>query len=70
MVKKNPQDATAKRLFSVPEAAQYLGRTEGALRELIYKGRLPQVKLDRRVQLDRHDLDRLIETSKVTEVIL
>ena len=61
------QDRLQKRLYSVDEAAVFLGRTPGAVRELIFKGKLPKVAIDRRVQLDRHDLDRLIDTHKVTE---
>lgn len=57
-----------KRLLSIDEAAIYLGRTSGAIRELVFKGKVPAVKIDRRVQIDRQDLDRLIEKSKVTEV--
>ncbi len=61
------QNRPLKRLLSVPEAAAYLGRTEGAFRELVYKGVIPAVKIDRRVQVDLYDLDRLIENNKVTE---
>ncbi len=56
-----------KRLYDIGEASFYLGRTEGAIRELIYKGTLAAVKIDRRVQIDVHDMDRLIEKSRVTE---
>ena len=54
-----------RRLLSVPEAADYLGRTVWAVRGLIDNGKLPAVRLDRRVQIDRLDLDRLIERCKV-----
>ncbi|WKZ34026.1 MAG: helix-turn-helix domain-containing protein [Thermodesulfobacteriota bacterium] len=57
------------RLLSIEQAAIYLGRTPGAVRELIYKGRLPMVKLDRRIHLDLNDLDRIIEQHKVTEAV-
>ena len=55
-----------KRLLSVPEAAEYLGRTPWAVRGLIDNGKLPVVRLDRRVQIDRLDLDRLIERCKAS----
>lgn len=58
-----------KRLLNVNEAAVYLGRTPGALRQLIYRGGLPVVKLDRRVQLDIADLDKLIDSNKIRETI-
>jgi excisionase family DNA binding protein len=49
-----------KRLMSVPEAAGYLGRTVGAVEQLIKRGRLPVVKIDSKNQLDRRKLDALI----------
>lgn len=53
------------RLLSVAQAAIYLGRTEGAVRQLQVGGTLRVVKLDSRVQFDRKDLDQFIENSKV-----
>ncbi len=55
------------RLLSIGDAATYLGRSDGAVRELIFRGRLPAVKIDRRVQVDIRDLEMLIEKSKVVE---
>lgn len=56
-----------KRLFSIPEAAAYLGRTACAMREMIWAGKLPHVRFDRRIFLDVKDLDSYIERHKVTE---
>lgn len=56
-----------KRLLSVEEAASYMGRTTDAFRQLIHRGKVPVVRIDRRVQVDRQDLDRLIEGNKVKE---
>ena len=56
-----------KRLFSVKEAAVYLGRSDCALREMIWAGKLPYVKLDRRIFLDVKDLADLIEKHKKAE---
>jgi hypothetical protein len=53
-----------KRLYTVDEAATYLGRTPKALWELIWSGKLPTVRCDRRVYMDIHDLDALIDRSK------
>lgn len=59
-----------QRLLNVEEAAIYLGRSTGALRMLIHRGQVPVVRLgDRRVQLDREDLDRLIEGNKIRETV-
>ncbi len=53
-----------KRLYSIPEAAEYLGRSVPAVRELIFRGRLACVRIDRRVQVDKADLDQLIDDHK------
>lgn len=52
------------RLLSVPDAAVYIGRTAGATMRLIERRAFPAVRADRRVQVDRIDLDRWIERSK------
>ena len=52
------------RLFTVEDAAFYLGRTKKAIQHMIASGKLPTVKADRRVFLDRKDLDDWIERSK------
>ena len=56
--------AVAPRLFTVEQAAQYLGRTEGAMRQLKRSGRIPVVQLDGRVFFDRADLDRVVDEAK------
>lgn len=53
-----------KRLLSVKEAGDYLGRSVLATRELMYKGVLPYIKFDRRIYFDIRDLDRVIEQHK------
>jgi excisionase family DNA binding protein len=57
-------DAALKRLLTVEEAAQYLGRTKAAIQHLIAARVLPVVKSDRRVFLDLMDLDAWIEKHK------
>jgi len=54
----------AKRLYSIKEAAVYLGRTEWALREMIWAGKLPYVKDGKRILLDIRDMDEWIEQNK------
>ena len=59
-------EAHQKRLFTVAEAATYLGRTPTSVRHLIRRGELPRVQRgDNRVLLDRADLDQWIELGKV-----
>jgi excisionase family DNA binding protein len=48
-------------LFTVKQAAVYLGRSESSIEQLIFKKTLPVVRLGGRVHLDRRQLDKLIE---------
>jgi len=52
------------RLMGIDSAAEYLGRTPKAVRKLIEDGKIPVVRFDARVQIDRQDLDRVIEQAK------
>ncbi len=59
------------RLLSANEAAKYLGVSYWTLRELVWSGSLPMVRLPnknggwcRRILIDKRDLDQLIEKSK------
>jgi len=53
-----------KRLYSLPEAAHYLGRTLWSMRELIWKGSLPIVREGKRIFVDVNDLNIYIEKNK------
>ena len=61
----NPVGVLQKRLYSINEAATYLGRSVWSVRELIWDGKLPCVKVGRRIHLDIIDLDQWIERNKV-----
>jgi len=52
------------RLLTIDQAAVYLGRTREALQHLASSGKVPTVRADRRVFLDRLDLDKWIEENK------
>ena len=52
------------RLLSLEQAGQYLGRSRQAVEHMVRSGRLPAVKADRRVFLDRADLDEWIIENK------
>ena len=56
-----------QRLYTAQEAAEYLGRSLRSVRELIWAGKLPVVKVGRRIRLDLYDLDDFIELNKVRE---
>ncbi|MDD5242474.1 MAG: helix-turn-helix domain-containing protein [Syntrophorhabdaceae bacterium] len=60
---KNPR-GPHKRLYTIPEAAHYLGRTVNALREMIWAGKLPIVRDGKRILLDQSDMDSYIERHK------
>ena len=53
-----------KRLYTVKEAGVYLGRSEWAIREMYYAGKIPYVRDGSRVLFDIVDLDIWIENSK------
>lgn len=55
-----------KRLLTVKEAATYLGRSVGALHHLSASGEVPTVRNGRRVHFDTADLDRWIESNRIS----
>lgn len=57
-----------KRLFSIPEAAIYLGRSDWSIRRLIWNGDLPQVRAGGRVHVDIRDMDEFIDKNKEQEL--
>ena len=52
------------RLLGVREAAAYLSLSHWTVREMAWRGEVPEVRLGRRLLFDLRDLDALIETSK------
>ena len=56
-----PTQTSTHRVLSIEQAANYLGRTEKAVRHLISKGIIPATKLDGKIQIDRKQLDQLID---------
>ncbi len=56
-----------KRLFSIREAAMYLGCSTWSVRRLIWAGHLPKVTARRRVHVDVRDMDEFIDRHKVGE---
>jgi hypothetical protein len=61
-VKKELRRETGlKRLMTLPETATYLGRSVGAIEQLIKRGTLPVTKIDGKRQIDRLVLDRIID---------
>jgi len=61
---KAEKEPIRARLLTIKEAATYLGRSVPAIRELIWKGKLPIIRPDRRIHLDLFDLEKWIEQHK------
>jgi hypothetical protein len=55
-----------KRLFTLKEAAEYLGRSEWGMRDLIWKGTIPVVKETdgRKIFIDVLDLESYVNNNK------
>ena len=58
------KDRPPKRLFTVAEAAEYLGIPEWTVRELGWAEKVRPVRFNRRVYFDVRDLDTFIENHK------
>ena len=58
------KDRPLKRLYSIKEASVYLGRSVGAVREMVWAAKLPYIKADRRIFLDIYDMDEWINKNK------
>ena len=58
----------SKRLYTLPEAAHYLGRTLWSMRELIWKGSIPIVREGKRIFIDINDLHVYVTKHKTTYV--
>jgi excisionase family DNA binding protein len=54
-----------KRLYSIKEAAFYLGRGVCALREMLWAKKLPYIKDGRRILLDINDMNAWVEKNKI-----
>ncbi len=52
------------RLLTAKQAGEYIGRSEQAVRHLIFQRDIPTVRTGRNVRIDRKDLDRWIENNK------
>lgn len=53
-----------KRLLSIKNSAEYMGRGIYGIRELIWSGQIPIVRDGRKIFLDILDLDRYIASKK------
>lgn len=60
------KESVTKRLYSLRDAAEYLGRSKWGMRELIWSQVIPtvQIKGGRKIYIDIEDLDTFIEKNK------
>jgi excisionase family DNA binding protein len=58
------EEPLVPRLLSQREAATYLGISYWMLRDLVFRGELPSVRIRRRVLIDRVDVDRYLGQAK------
>ncbi len=54
-----------KRLYTLLEAAHYLGRTLWSMRELVWSGKIPIVRDGKRIFVDIADLDSYVTKNKM-----
>ncbi len=71
MAKRRAPEITGRRvvisaLFTVPEAARYLGVSRGTVYQLIEWGEVKAVKLGRAIQVEKDSLDRYRAEGKLT----
>lgn len=64
----NPMRPIPKRLYSIKESAVYLGRSACAVREMLWKGKMPYVKDGARVLLDINDMNEWIDRNKTRTI--
>jgi excisionase family DNA binding protein len=57
-----------KRLFTLAEAAEYIGRSPKAVERLIQRGAIPVTRIDGKRQVDRAALDKIISDRTYFEV--
>ena len=60
----NPVRVIPKRLYSVDDAAIYLGRSVWAVREMVWAGKIPCIRDGRRILMDVNDMDSWIEENR------
>ena len=64
-----PGQVNGKRLYTLKEAAAYLGRGVDSMRELVWTGELPVIQVGERSKqwIDIQDMDDWIGRTKKTE---
>ena len=63
----NHDDKRKKRLISQKETAEYLGISYWTVRDMVFRGDIPHIRIGRRILMDILDLDDYIQKSKITQ---
>ncbi len=64
----NPMPHLPKRLYSIKESAVYLGRSVCAVREMLWKGKMPYIKDGARILLDIQDMNEWIDRNRIRSI--
>jgi len=65
MIQKNNQNSEfQQRLISQKEAGKYLGISYWTVRDMVFRGDIPHIRIGRRVLIDIKDLEEFIQRSK------
>jgi len=67
MIKETPQ-SVKRRLYTLKDAALYLGRPVYGVRSLIWNGKFPVIQDGRKMYVDVNDLELYINRSKITMI--
>ncbi len=64
LMNAEPTKREDRRLMTVKQAAMYCGTSYSSMYQLIKNGRIPSVRFNRRLLVDKTDLDAFIERHK------
>jgi len=64
----NPPRVLSKRLYSIKDGSIYLGRSEWALREMLWAGKMPYIKDGKRILIDLQDMNEWIDRNKTRSI--
>jgi len=63
----NHNDKKQKRLISQKEAAEYLGISYWTVRDMVFRGDIPHIRIGRRILMDIKDLEEYIKKNKSSQ---
>lgn len=63
---RNLPAQTSVKLYTISQVAEMLNRSKSSVQHLIAKGDLPAVRIGRRVQVEKDELERWIEQNRET----